>query len=131
MGTGSGHPYDTLMLSVIGRCLSPFFHKRSAVLFPNGIKDVDDPGRPIQVDDSMAHVSGDAIEIACLESLLLIADEEKQPPLEDHADLLVRMGMIVHNRVRLQVDDRDHYLLGRACLNMHAGEDGMPSAFFE
>src|SRR5436305_14680746 len=105
--------YETLMLSVIGRCLSPFFHKRSAVFFPNGIKDVDDPGRPIQVDHSMAHVSGDAIESACLESLLLVADEKKQPPLQEHADLLVQMGVIVNDRVRLQIDYRDHHLLGR------------------
>lgn len=74
-----------------------------AIVFPNGIEDIQSPDRLVECDDFVADISWDAVEIAGLESLLLAADDEDCAARQDHSYLLVRVGVFLDHGVRLQV----------------------------
>lgn len=66
----------------------------------------------LQGDDLVSDVAGDAVQIAGLKRLLFAADEEDRSALQNHADLFVRMRVLLNNRMRSQIDHRKHHLFG-------------------
>src|SRR5579871_4267941 len=66
-----------------------------AIVFANGMEDVEGANGFVQGDDLVSDVAGDAIQVAGLQRLLFAADEEDGPPLEEHPDLFVRVGVLL------------------------------------
>src|SRR5438045_3018515 len=102
----------------------------SAVVFPHRTEDIDGPHRLIQGNHLVSNVAGNAIEIAGLKCLLFRADEENGPAFEQHADLLVRMLMLLDHGARSDVHDRHHHLFHGAGADIDAGKDGVTSTLF-
>ena len=70
-----------------------------------------------------ANAPRDAPDVAGLKCLLLVADDEDRLSLQQHADLVVRVRVLLDDRMRLQVDDGHHHAVGGAGPNVDAGED--------
>src|SRR5262245_33894441 len=88
---------------VMSMLAEPTTHSRGAsrdmatseVLFAHGVKDVQGLRGLIQGHDLVPHVTGNAIDVARPERPLLVADVEDGPALQDHADLLVRVRVLL------------------------------------
>src|SRR5262249_44183974 len=79
-------------------------------------------------DHLVLDVRRDAVQVARLHRLLLVADGEDRPARQPHPHLLVRVRVLLDDAVRLQFDQRHHQLLQGARLDVHPGEDGVPAA---
>jgi 4-amino-4-deoxy-L-arabinose transferase-like glycosyltransferase len=78
----------------------------SAVVFADRMENVESANRLVQGDDLVTHVAGNAIQIAGLQRSLLVADQKDGASLQHHADLLVRMRMLLNDRMRSEIDHR-------------------------
>src|SRR5262249_39106473 len=72
--------------------------------------------------------AGDAPDVARPQLLLLAADCEAHSAAQQHADLVVRVRVLLDDGVWLQVDHRDQQPFRGAGADVDTGEDGVAGA---
>ena len=103
--------------------------ERLSIFVSNRVENVERFERLFQRDDLVAHVAGNAEQISRLQRLLLAADGKNGSAFQDDAHLLMGVGMLVDDGVRLQGRHRKHHLLGRAGRYLNSGENRVTGAF--
>ncbi len=91
------------------------------------MKDIERAYRLAQRDDLVPHATGNAVQIARSQCLLLIANEEDRLSFEDHADLFMRMCMFFDDRVGLEIHDGHHHPFRGRGANVDARKNRVPA----
>src|SRR6266851_1358877 len=106
--------------AAVGRKLGAPPKKRpvaSTIFFPHRVENIERLGRLVQDNHSVENIAGYAKHVARPQRLLFAADEKRHPARQHHAHLLMWMRVLLHNGVRLQIDQRQHHLLSGAGLD--------------
>lgn len=74
-------------------------------------------------DGFVWYSAGDSPHLAGLDNLLFVADREGQFTFQQQSHLLVRMAVQFDDRVRSELDKRQHYFLAGGREDVDSGED--------
>src|SRR2546422_4229283 len=79
------------------------------IVFADRMKNVESFDDVLQRDDVMFHSAGDAIHVAGAKNTVFVADEEMSLAFQDDANLLMRVRVRLHHRVRLERHQAEHH----------------------